>query len=87
MKIEKIVTKQGHPVPSTVTRPRGPFPPELLAEPKIIYDYERQADNGGEELPVEGTPQNNYKETRWFRCNLCEILVSENQLETHICEA
>ena len=32
-------------------------------------------------------PKNDYKETRWFRCNLCEILVSENQLETHICEA
>lgn len=86
MKIEKIITKQGHPVPSTVMRPRGPFPPELLAEPKIVYDYDRQSDNGGEELPIEGTAQNDYREKKWYRCNLCESLVSEAQIETHICE-
>lgn len=87
MKIEKIVTKQAHPVPSTVTRPRGPFPPEILAEPKIVYEYDRQSDNGGEDIPIEGTAQNNFKETKWFRCNLCEMLVSESQIEIHICEA
>jgi hypothetical protein len=87
MKIEKIVTKQAHSVPSTVTRPKGPFPPEILAESKVIYDYNRQADNGQEDVPIEGTAQNNFKETKWFRCNLCELLIAESQLETHICEA
>lgn len=87
MKIEKIVTRQVHPVPSTATRPKGPFPAEILSEPKVVYDYDRQADHGGEDIPIEGTAQNNFQETKWYRCNLCEILVPESQLETHICEA
>lgn len=83
MKIERIVTKQVHYVPPSATRPKGPFPPEVLAEPKVSYEYERE----GEEIPVEGTAQNLFKETKWFRCNLCDMLVSESQIEIHICEA
>ena len=85
MRVERIVTKQAHPVPDRVTQPKGPFPPEVLAEPQILKDYLRQSDSGGEELPVEGTAQNNFKATRWFRCNDCAMTVSEAQLETHTC--
>mgnify|MGYP003334637335 CR=1 FL=1 len=83
MKIQRIATKQTHYIPASATRPQGPFPPEVLAEPKIVYDYDRE-DSG---VPVEGTAQNLFKESKWFRCNLCEMLVSESQIEVHICEA
>jgi hypothetical protein len=85
MRIERIITRQGHPIPGKVTQPRGPFPPELLAEPKIIYEYDRQSDSGEEDLPVEGTAQNNFKESKWFSCNACKLVLTESQTETHIC--
>lgn len=86
MRVERIATKQIHPVPNKVHQPRGPFPPEVLAEPKIVWDYQRQPEDGGDDVPVEGTAQNNFKATKWFRCNDCSTLVSEAQLETHTCE-
>ena len=85
MKIERIITKQGHPVPSTAMRPQGPFPPEILAEPKVIYDYDRQGDDGNVQDSLEGTAQDNFTSVRWFRCNDCNDRVPESQLETHIC--
>ena len=63
----------------------GPFPPELLSQPKVIYDYEKQSDNGGAAIPTEGTAQNNFTEGKWFKCNDCGDVVSEYQVETHIC--
>ena len=86
MKIERIITKQGHPVPRTAHRPNGPFPPELLEQPRVIYDYPRQGDDGGLQDELEGTAQNNFKPLRWFKCNVCEDTIPETQLETHICE-
>lgn len=85
MRVERIATKQVHPVPTKVHQPKGPFPPEVLAEPKIVRDYIKQADDGGEQDSIEGTAQNNFQPTRWFRCNDCSMLVSEAQLETHSC--
>ena len=85
MRVERIQTKQAHPVPSKVTSPRGPFPPEILAETRITHDYDRQSDGGGEDLPLGSTAQNNFKPTRWFSCNDCNVIVSEAQLETHTC--
>jgi acetyl-CoA carboxylase beta subunit len=63
----------------------GPFPAELLSQPKVIYDYDKQSDNGGAEVPVEGTAQNNYAEGKWYKCNDCANVVSESQIETHLC--
>ena len=37
--VQRIVTKQGHAVPSSSHAPRGPFPAEIFAEPEIITDY------------------------------------------------
>jgi hypothetical protein len=85
MRVERIVTRQGHPVPNTVTRPRGPFSEELLAEPKIIYDYARQGEDGNEENLLEGTAQNNFQDLKWFTCNDCNVIIPETQLETHTC--
>lgn len=85
MKIERIITKQGHPVPSKAHRPNGPFPPELLQQPRVIYDYVRQGDDGHVQDSIEGTAQDNFAPVRWFRCDLCGDRVPESQLETHIC--
>jgi hypothetical protein len=68
-----------------VTAPRGPFPPEILAETRITHDYARQDDSGGQDLPLGSTAQNDFKPTRWFSCNDCKVIVSEAQLETHTC--
>lgn len=82
MRIKTIQTFQGHPVPSKVTPPRGPFPPELLRGPEIVTDYE--PDDG---YPYEpgATAQNNYKPPRWYRCNTCQELVTEDELASHTC--
>lgn len=85
MKIERIVTKQGHPIPATAHRPNGPFPPELLQQPRVIYDYPRQGEDGNLQDGVEGTAQNNFTPLKWYSCDLCGEVVAETQLETHIC--
>jgi len=66
--------------------PQGPFPPEVLAQPKIIHEYDRQGDDGNIQGSLEGTAQDNFKPVKWFRCNYCSMLVGEAQLETHNCE-
>lgn len=85
MKIERIITKQGHPIPSKAHRPNGPFPPELLEQPRVIYDYPRQGDDGLEEGHLEGTAQDNFKPIKWFSCNSCNEVLAESKLETHTC--
>lgn len=86
MRIERIVTRQGHPVPETAHQPRGPFPPELFKSPEIISDYVPQPD-GGVDVPVGGTAQNNFQPSRWFRCKLCAEHLREAEVMDHDCEA
>lgn len=86
MRIQRIPTKQGHSVPSAAHAPRGPFPPELYHAKPVVTDYVPQSDSGEAELPVGATAQNNYKPvSRWFRCNDCDELVSEADLDIHDC--
>lgn len=85
MRVERIQAKQVHPVPNKVTQPRGPFPPEVLAQPRVVHDYARQGDDGNLQDSVEGTAQNNFQATKWYTCNDCNMMVSEAQLETHTC--
>lgn len=85
MKITRVVTRQGHPVPDRVIAPRGPFPPEILAEPVVIDDYEPQDDSGGAPIPSDGTAQNGFRAVRWFRCRDCSEVLRENELEEHDC--
>ena len=58
MRIQRIETKQGHPVPKSAHHPRGPFPPEMMQKPTVITDYKPLDD----EIPVGGTAQNDYRE-------------------------
>jgi hypothetical protein len=86
LRIIRYETKQGHPVPKSAMAPRGPFPPELFRDPEIITDYVPQSDGGGEEIPEGGTAQNNFRELRWFKCRVCGDIVSEHEVDSHICD-
>lgn len=82
MRIERIATKQGHPVPDSASYAKGPFPPELFQRPEVIVDYE--PNNGGSEL--EGTAQNNFAPLKYFKCRTCLEIISERDVPSHVCE-
>ena len=84
--IRTVATFQGHPVPSTVSRPRGPFPPELFEEPEVIYDYDQAYPEDGSNFEDGATAQNNYTPLRWLRCYDCHAKVREDETEQHECE-
>lgn len=79
--VQRVVTKQGHPVPSSAHSPRGPFPAELFREPEINYSY-TPAD---EDVPVGGTAQNNFTAPKRFQCRDCGMVVLEHEIPSHIC--
>jgi hypothetical protein len=85
MRIERIVTKQGHPVPETAHQPKGPFPPELFETAPVVTDYLPQPDRGVD-VPIGGTAQNNFSAMRWFRCRVCETVLREPEVNDHNCE-
>lgn len=84
-RITRIPTKQGHPVPSRVMPKQGPFPNELYASAPVNTEYEKISGNGGPEIPLGSTAQNNFKPLKWFRCNLCNDVVKESDLSNHVC--
>lgn len=85
-RITRVFVKQGHPIPKT-TGARGPFPPELYRSLPVVEEYQQISGNGGPEIPVEGTAQNNFRAYKWFKCNRCQALVHEPDLNTHQCMA
>lgn len=82
MRIQRIETKQGHPVPKSAHAPRGPFPPELRQRPQVIVDYVPE----DEEIATGATAQNNYTEPKVFRCKLCLDYLYEHQIPDHQCK-
>jgi hypothetical protein len=82
MRIQRVITKQGHPVPKSGGYAKGPFPQELYQRPEVISDYV-PAD---ETTPPGGTAQNNYREPRAFRCSFCDEVMYEHQTIDHKCE-
>ena len=82
MRIQRIITKQGHAVPKTAGNPKGPFPPELYQRTEIITDYQPLDD----EMPIGSTAQNNFTEPRSFRCRFCDEVMFEHKTADHICE-
>lgn len=84
--IKTVQAFQGHPVPTKVTSPRGPFPPELFAQPEVISNYDPAFPEDGEDFPLGATAQNNFKPLKWYRCYECHGRVREDELEQHICE-
>jgi hypothetical protein len=85
MRIERIITRQGHPVPETAHQPKGPFPPELFESEGVVSDYVPQPD-GGVEVPFGATAQNNFQASRWFRCKICAEHLREAEVMDHDCE-
>ena len=61
-RIQKIATKQGHPIPKSLGYAQGPFPPELYRSLPVIEEYEPETGNGGPEIPEGGTAQNGFRE-------------------------
>ena len=82
MRIERVITKQGHAVPKTAGYPKGPFPPELYQRPEVITDYIPV----DEDVPHGGTAQNNFVEPKVFSCTFCNELVYEHKIVDHKCE-
>lgn len=75
MAIIRKFAVQGHAVPLHAHSPRGPFPPEVLAEPQMAYE-----DNNSDSLHV------GLDDVRFFRCRLCEEVLLEAELDNHDCE-
>ena len=75
MPIVRKFAIQGHAVPSVVHSPRGPFPPEVLAQPQMSVD-EYHADS----LHV------GLDDVRFFKCRDCEEILLEDDLDEHECD-
>jgi hypothetical protein len=67
---------QGHPVPNGYTSPRGPFPPEVLAQNPKAY-APQHSDSLHEALD----------DVRMFRCTDCGEILYEDELNNHDCES
>lgn len=76
MRIIRKFAIQGHAVPLQVHSPRGPFPPEVLAEPEAEYDQEEHSDSLHPGLD----------NVRFFKCKYCDDVLLEAELETHLCD-
>lgn len=85
MRVMRVPTRQGHPVPMQASSPMGPFPPELFHRTAVVTDYVPESDGGGEELPEEATAQNNYRAYKWYRCRDCHMAVRDDELDDHEC--
>jgi hypothetical protein len=66
---------QGHAVPNGYTSPRGPFPPEVLAQNPRAYETPQHSDSLHEALD----------DVRMFRCRECEEILYEDELNNHDC--
>jgi hypothetical protein len=86
MKIIKRQAIQAYPVPDKLMPIRGPFSPELLAEPKIVYDYESAYNEDGGDFAQGSTVQNNFNPPKYLRCKVCLVRVLETETELHSCE-
>lgn len=80
MHIVRRAAYQGHAIPSKAGYSRGPFNPEVLAEPVIEHSPEPP-----QEMPYGATAQNGYRGVPLFRCRLCGGVETEDSLDTHYC--
>lgn len=78
MHIIRTPAYQGHAVPQTAGRARGPFNPEVLAEPVVVVEPRRPE-------AFNATAQNNYRGERIFQCTYCTLLIPESRLDEHYC--
>jgi hypothetical protein len=75
MKLIRKFAVQGHAVPLSSHSPKGPFPPEVLAQPQMAHeDYHSDSLHPA------------LDEVRFFRCRDCEEVLMEAELTNHDCE-
>lgn len=74
MGLKRIEAVQGHAIPNGYARARGPFPPEIFARNPRAED-----DGWIDSLPEE------LDDIRYFRCKECSDVLSEHELEEHVC--
>jgi hypothetical protein len=75
MKLIRKFAVQGHTVPDSAHSPNGPFPPEVLAEPRRGYSFEH-SDSLHEAFDT----------VRLFRCRDCSKVLYGDELDNHTCE-
>lgn len=76
MPIIRKFAVQGHAIPRTAHSPRGPFPPEVLAQGRVVYDEEEHSDSLHEALD----------DVRMYRCKYCGDVMYEEGLSSHLCD-
>lgn len=82
MRVIRKPAFQGHAIPSQAGYARNPFDPEVTAQPVVVVD-----DNDPDVLyPPGATAQNNYRGIQMYRCRECGAMVSEDDLDNHVCE-
>lgn len=81
MRVIRRMAYQAHAVPSTGGYARGPFPAEIMAPSEIVYE---DADPDMDYSPY-ATAQNNYQPPPSYRCRMCEAILQEEDLDSHIC--
>jgi hypothetical protein len=86
MKITRVKAIQAHPVPEKAYQAKGPFPDHLFRESKIVFDYEPENDENGNNFPLGATAQNNFKPPKYLRCKACHARVTEEEAVLHECE-
>lgn len=75
MKVIRKFAVQGHAVPLTQHSPRGPFPFEVLAGPKMAKEYTHS-----------DSLHAGLDDTRFFKCRDCGEVLLEDALSNHDCE-
>lgn len=75
MKLLRKFAVQGHAVPLSVHSSRGPFPPEVLAGPKMAEDTTHS-----DSLHV------GLDNVRFFRCRDCGEVLLDSETSNHDCE-
>lgn len=75
MKVIRKFAIQGHDVPLTSHAPRGPFPPEVLAQPKmqVTEDHSDSLHSGLDEV-------------KFFKCRDCQDILLGSELDDHECD-
>jgi len=75
MKLIRKFAVQGHDVPHSAHSPLGPFPAEIMEQPRPNYEASN-ADSMHEAFDT----------MRLFKCRDCDDLLYQDQLEDHECE-
>jgi hypothetical protein len=84
MRVRTIATFQGHYVPSKAYRAQGIFAPEVTRREPTLVDYDTEQE-GLSSFPHGATAQNGMRGVRYFKCNVCETVIVEHELDDHVC--